>query len=124
MLSALAAVPSGKAALFQQGTAPSQKNDSPPAAGAANRVPPEQLREDFLILRRALEEGHPGIYRYTTRTELDKRFEEAEKALDRPMTVYEFYRIVAPVVAAIKCGHTGVRVNPDLAKGSLMLVKR
>src|SRR5262249_7941714 len=51
----------------------------------------------------------------------DKRFDEAAKALDRPMTVYEFYRIVAPVVAAIKCGHTGVRVNPDLAKGNVML---
>jgi hypothetical protein len=47
---------------------------------------------------------------------LDRRFDQAEKALDRPMNVYEFYRIVAPVVAAIKCGHTGVRVPPELPK--------
>ena len=87
------------------------------AAGATDPVPPEKLREDFRILRGALEEGHPGIYRYTPKQVLDRRFDQAEKALDHPMNVYEFYRIVAPVVAAIKCGHTGVRVSPDLTKG-------
>ena len=81
------------------------------------RVPPEKLREDFRILRGALEEGHPGIYRYTPKEELDKRFDGAERALDRPMNVYEFYRVVAPAVASLKCGHTAVRVNPDLDKG-------
>jgi C-terminal processing protease CtpA/Prc len=86
-------------------------------AGAPDPVPPEKLREDFRILRGALEEGHPGIYRYTTKQVLDREFDQAETALDHPMNVYEFYRIVAPVVAAIKCGHTGVRVPPDLAKG-------
>ena len=86
-------------------------------AGAPDPVPPEKLREDFRILRDALEEGHPGIYRYTPKPVLDRRFDQAEKALDHPMSVYEFYRIVAPVVAAIKCGHTGVRVPPDLTKG-------
>jgi hypothetical protein len=116
--SVLVAIPSGKAIALQ----PVAKTPAPPATDAATKsVLPEQLREDFRILRQALEEGHPGIYRFTSRTEMDKRFAEAEKSLDRPMTVYEFYRIVAPVVAAVKCGHTGVRVNPDLSKGKLML---
>jgi Peptidase family S41 len=87
------------------------------APAAPDRVPVEKLREDFRILRGALEEGHPGIYRYTPKKELDQRFDQAEKALDRAMNVYEFYRIVAPAVAAVKCGHTGVRVSPDLDKG-------
>jgi hypothetical protein len=87
------------------------------ATPASATVPPDKLREDFRILRGALEEGHPGIYRYTPKAELDQRFDQAEKALDRPMNVYEFYRIVAPVVAAVKCGHTGARVSPDLDKG-------
>jgi C-terminal processing protease CtpA/Prc len=85
--------------------------------GGTDPVPPEKLREDFKILRGALEEGHPGIYRYTAKQVLDRRFDQAEAALDHPMDVYEFYRIVAPVVAAMKCGHTGVRVSPDLVKG-------
>jgi hypothetical protein len=90
---------------------------APEAASASERVSPEKLREDFRILRGALEEGHPGIYRYTPKAELDKRFDQVEGSLDRPMDVYEFYRIVAPAVALLKCGHTGVRVNPDVDKG-------
>ena len=31
----------------------------------SGKLTPEQLREDFAILRGALEEAHPGIYRYT-----------------------------------------------------------
>jgi hypothetical protein len=100
---------------------PSSAGSKPAAArapaGPPDPVPPAKLRQDFRILRGALEEGHPGIYRYTSKPVLDRRFDQAEKALDRPMNIYEFYRIVAPVVAAIKCGHTGVRVSPDLTKG-------
>jgi C-terminal processing protease CtpA/Prc len=93
---------------------------------APDLVAPEKLREDFRILRSALEQGHPGIYRYTPKQELDHRFDQADRALDRPMNVYQFYRTVAPVVAALKCGHTGVRVSPDLdkAKPRLPLVVR
>ena len=107
-------------ALYSADLQPSSAESKPAAtrapARATDPVPPEKLREDFRILRGALEEGHPGIYRYTPKPVLDRRFDQAENALDHPMNVYEFYRIVAPVVAAIKCGHTGVRVSPDLTK--------
>src|SRR6516165_9249251 len=105
----------------QPTTAGSKPAAARTSAGAPDPVPPEKLREDLRILRGALEEGHPGIYRYTPKPVLDRRFDQAEKALDHPMSVYEFYRIVAPVVAAIKCGHTGVRVPPDLDKGKPQL---
>src|SRR2546421_9622452 len=78
------------------------------ADARAATIEPAQLAEDFRILRQALEEGHSGIYRYTAKADLDRLFDQAAKALDRPMTCVEFYRVVAPVVAAIKCGHTGV----------------
>jgi hypothetical protein len=115
LFTAVAAGP--PSAATQPPSAKSKNLATPGPAEAPKRVPPEKLREDFRILRGALEEGHPGIYRYTPKAELDKRFDQAEKALDRSMSVYEFYRIVAPAVAALKCGHTGVRVNPDLGKG-------
>jgi hypothetical protein len=118
-VSLLAAAPNSNA--LQQGTAQPKQSNAPSARGAGNQFTPEQLREDFRVLRQALEQGHPGIYRYTPRAELDKRFAEAQKSCDRAMTVYEFYRVIAPAVAAIKCGHTGVRVNPDLDKGKGVL---
>ena len=68
----------------------------------------QQLAEDFQIARRALEEGHSGIYRYTSKTEMDRIFDAAGRSLDRPMDVLEFLRVLAPAVAAIKCGHTSV----------------
>ena len=35
---------------------------------------PEQMKEDLKILRQALEEGHPGLYLYTTKDDFDKKF--------------------------------------------------
>jgi hypothetical protein len=100
--------------------------ESGPAAGSEafpaqaadamdKRIEPEKLRADFRIAREALEEGHGGIYRYTSKQELDHRFDQAEKSLTKPMSMLEFYRVLAPVVAAIKCGHTEV----SLPKGSM-----
>jgi hypothetical protein len=77
-----------------------------------------QLREDFQIARQSLEEGHNGLYRYAKKAELDRTFDEAEKSLDRPMDIYEFYRVMAPTIAAIKCGHTNVTMPPDVREES------
>jgi C-terminal processing protease CtpA/Prc len=116
-LPTLGAIAGSHFSAVQAPSAESKKLATHTAAAAIERVPPEKLREDFRILRGALEEGHPGIYRYTRKAELDQQFDQAERALDRPMNVYEFYRVVAPAVAKLKCGHTGVRVNPDFDKG-------
>jgi C-terminal processing protease CtpA/Prc len=75
---------------------------------ADEKIEPEKLRADFRIARQALEEGHSGIDRYSSREELRRIFDQAEKSLTRPMSTPEFFRVLAPVVAAIKCGHTAV----------------
>ncbi|MGA9768216.1 MAG: S41 family peptidase [Blastocatellia bacterium] len=74
----------------------------------------EQINEDFQIARRALEEGHSGIYRYTSKAELNRAFDQAAKSLDHSMNAYEFFRVMAPVVALIKCGHTSVALPSDI----------
>jgi hypothetical protein len=79
-------------------------------------IEPDSLVADFRLARQALQEGHSGIYRYTAKEELDRLFDHAEKSLTRPMNAIEFYRILAPVVAAIKCGHTGVGVPQEMQK--------
>jgi hypothetical protein len=80
----------------------------------AQGIEPAQLKADLGILRAALEEGHPGIYRYTSKPELDAVFQQAEVRLDHPMSALEFYRIVSPAVAALKCGHTALMISADL----------
>jgi hypothetical protein len=91
--------------------APAQADDAPD-----EQFEPEKLRADFRIAREALEEGHSGIYRYTAKKELDAIFDQAEKSLSRPMSMLEFYRVLAPAVAAIKCGHTSVSLPKGFSK--------
>ena len=78
------------------------------------KIEPGLLQEDFRIFRSALEEGHSGIYRYTPKAEMDRAFDDAAERIGRPMNVLEFYRLLAPVVAQIKCGHTAVLPPRDL----------
>lgn len=66
----------------------------------------EKLSNDFNLFRNVLEESHPGIYRYTSKSEFDKAFSETEKQLDHDMTVSEFYTLTAPLIALLHCAHT------------------
>jgi hypothetical protein len=93
-----------------------EKAEGPLDRAAKVKVEQATLRADLRIARQALEEGHSGIYRYTPKEEMDRLFDRAEKSLDRPMSVLDFYRVLAPVVAAVKCGHTDVRPPADVWK--------
>ncbi len=108
--------------MLQQGTLAAGRPDehavnaeaSLPPGVMGKTIEPDKLVVDFRLARQALEEGHSGIYRYTAKDELDGLFDRAEKSLIRPMNSVEFYRILAPVVAAIKCGHTGVGLPEEM----------
>jgi hypothetical protein len=79
-------------------------------AGAAAPLSVQQMRDDFQLARRAIEEAHAGIYRYTPKNELDRVFETAAAQLDHPMDAMAFQRILSPAVAAVRCGHTAVQL--------------
>lgn len=79
---------------------------------------PAELQEDLKIARDALERGHPGIYRYTSKSTLDKAFEELRRKLNRPMDVFGFFRLLAPVIAKIECGHTSVNL-PESVRSTI-----
>ena len=78
-------------------------NDS---SGQDTVIPLEALREDFHLFRSALEEAHPGLYRYATREHMDSLFNGYEEGLQRPATQRAFYQSLLPLVDAIQCGHT------------------
>ncbi|HEX8677907.1 MAG TPA: S41 family peptidase, partial [Segetibacter sp.] len=66
----------------------------------------EQLKEDYRLLLTSLKEAHPGLYRYTPKEEFEKQARLIENKLDHPMTEEDFYKLVMPLIANIKCGHT------------------
>jgi hypothetical protein len=69
------------------------------------------LQNDFGLFQQALEEAHPGLYRYTSKDDFDRLFESTRRKIDHEMTQQEFYKLLLPVVAQIKCGHT--KLHPD-----------
>jgi hypothetical protein len=84
------------------------------AACLAQKIDVEKLREDYQIFRTALEEGHSGIYRYTPKKDMDAAFDRAAARLTEPMTTVEFYRLLMPVAALVKCGHTSVGLPREI----------
>ncbi|SDL84274.1 Peptidase family S41 [Catalinimonas alkaloidigena] len=70
------------------------------------RLSSTQLQEDFSIFRQALEEAHPGLYRYTSKATFDSLFDATSAALQRPLSRQEFYVTLTPLIAALRCGHT------------------
>lgn len=65
-----------------------------------------ELQEDFTYLRQQLENNHPALYLYYSKGTFDGFFDEAYASIDKPMTETQFFRLLAPIVAKVKCGHT------------------
>ncbi|WP_426208150.1 S41 family peptidase [Massilia sp. TWP1-3-3] len=84
------------------------------ASALAAPLSAAQLQSDLQLARGALEEAHGGVYRYTPKADLDRVFDAAARKLDRPMEAIAFARILAPAVAALRCGHTAVLLSPAL----------
>jgi len=66
----------------------------------------EQLQKDFKVLRKVLEEVHPGLYRYSSKETIDSLFNSSYNQISSPMTEIEFYRIINRMVAAVRDEHT------------------
>jgi hypothetical protein len=75
-----------------------------------------EMRSDFRYLRRALEETHPGLYRYNTREQMRREMDSLDGLLTREMRFYDYYRLLASLIADIHCAHTTIFPVPDLPK--------
>lgn len=71
----------------------------------AQTLTPEQLKTDFTRFRTALNEVHPEMYRYTSKTKFDSLFEVTYAQLNRSMTQHEFYVTMVPLLTALRDGH-------------------
>ncbi|KAA9338935.1 S41 family peptidase [Adhaeribacter soli] len=67
---------------------------------------PEQLRADFAIFHKALQEAHPGLYRYTSKPTFKTRFDSVYFSLSRPHTEQDFYKSLKYLVTNIRCANT------------------
>jgi len=72
----------------------------------------EDLKADLDVLWAVLEEGHGGFDRYTPAAELRKEFDAVRDSLKGPLTRFDFFARLLPLVAAIKDGHTRLSLPP------------
>ena len=71
-------------------------------------IAPELLKEDLDFLVKSIEEIHPDPYHSISKEEFYEQKLEVEEKLNKPMTRLEFYKLIAPLVASLKDGHTYV----------------
>lgn len=86
------------------------------ATYAAMMLTPEQANSDVMLMRTALEEAHPGLYRYVPKSEIDAAFDKLEKRVKTPITDVELYGEISLMLATIRCDHTKVEFSDAVTK--------
>jgi len=77
---------------------------------------PEQLKEDYSLFRKILEDVHPSLYWYTSKDSVDYYFDEGYRRIRDSMTEPGFRSLLSYVLAKINCGHTSSRYSHDYSQ--------
>lgn len=77
-----------------------------PPAGAQNYFSREQLEADLDSMYVIIHDIHPDMFAVLPQNEFEARLEYAKLQLADSMTVFEFYNVIAPLVASLGDGHT------------------
>lgn len=81
----------------------------PPAS--LPEITAEDAQADFDLMRSVLEEAHAGLYRYSTKAEMDRTFQVERAKLNQSVRKTELMNVISETLAAIHCGHTSC--DPD-----------
>ncbi len=71
----------------------------------------QDARADVALLRRALETIHPGLYRYSSKAEIDAAFARLEAAASHPISDLALHGEIALMLATIHCDHTKAEMS-------------
>lgn len=85
-------------------------------SSTSEALQPAQTQADFDLMRKALEEAHSGLYRYASKVEMDRTFNEERSKLSRPLSKSEFMAVLVETLAQIRCGHTGLTPDEETQK--------
>ena len=64
------------------------------------------LESDAAILRKAYEALHPGLYRYSSKAQMDAKFDALQKSFSHDLSLRDAYIVFSVFAAQVKCGHT------------------
>lgn len=69
---------------------------------------PEDLHNDIDISYRKLKKLHPKLYQFVSNEKLDFKFDSLKQTITTPMTSFDFYKKLAPVVSEVRQGHISI----------------
>lgn len=72
---------------------------------------PDDLIKDFDIMTLALEQAHGRLYQLNPINKYRELIEKTKRKLENKMTELDFYNLICPIIASIKCGHTGISLS-------------
>ncbi|MBW1297406.1 S41 family peptidase [Aquimarina litoralis] len=72
-------------------------------------MPVNALKEDLQIVKKNLEEVHPGLYAYYSKEQFDATFAEIASHLNKKLTPLQFYRELLPLLPLIANNHTQIK---------------
>ncbi len=85
----------------------------------------EDLQNDVDKLYKQLKKNHPKLYQYTSKKDLDFKFDSLKASIKKPMTSRVFYKELAPVVANVRQGHVSVgSANKRFTRKERKLLKK
>ncbi len=77
-----------------------------PSAAGTLMIKSTDLESDGAVLRKAYEALHPGLYRYSSKAEMDAKFDALQKSLSHDLSLQDAYVAFSVFAAQVKCGHT------------------
>lgn len=75
------------------------------------------MRADYDLLRKALEEAHGGLYRFSTRAAMNKRFDAYRKMIEGIDDQHAFIALLSEMLATIRDGHMRLEYDPVTTAG-------
>ncbi|MDR3713440.1 MAG: S41 family peptidase [Puia sp.] len=82
-----------------------------PVFNPEKKYSPEQLRRDYTLFRKILEDCHPSLYWYTSKKDLDHYFDQGYAQIRDSMDELRFRAHLSYVISKIDCGHTSIRYS-------------
>ncbi len=75
---------------------------------------PQELGQDIDAAYSQLKKYHPRLYQYTSKEEMDFKFDSLKTSIKTPLSSRDLYEKLAPVVASVRQGH--LIISPPNAK--------
>lgn len=72
------------------------------------KIEKEELHRDLDLLYQGLDKFHSGMYWYTPKDSIDLAFQNAKSKITNDLNVFEFHKIIAPLVALSREDHTDI----------------